>query len=209
MQKAKKNKKPASHRLYERYAYLADIYANKLFNTNAIGMDREDVVQELRLKIITSIRAYGKRWADFKKTGLYKPVPIKYYIQTAMNNKLIDMVEEIKKDVNQYSLSMEDHSFDYGIDSSGFSVLQLTGTQKEAVVCGVDLLQGLDGQAKDAFCMYLKGHPLKTIEKVFKGKVQDIGLMIRAQVETLREHKDEMYSGMQKTYYSYQMAEED
>lgn len=200
---------PASHKLYKRYAYLADIYANKLFNSNSIGMDKDDIAQELRLKIITSIRSYGKRWAEYKKTGFYKPVPIKFYIQTAMNNKLKDMVDQINKDINNYSLSIEDNNFDFGVCSNELSVLKFSGANKEVNVCGVDLLQGLVGREKDAFCMYLKGHPMKTIEKVFKGQVQEVSVLIRNQVSILSKYKNELYQGTQKVHYSYQLSEEE
>lgn len=233
----KKGRRPASHCLYDRYEYIAEIYAKKLWKSSTIGMDYEDVVQELRVKVFTAIKSYGKRWADFKRTGLYKPVPIRYYIQTVMNNKLIDMVEQIKSDINLNSLSIEDHNFDYGVNSSGYNVMNLSGKNKEVTIGGINLLQGLDGKQKDVFCMFLKGHPIKTIEKVFKGKVgmmlcpciitpqgdadpnckscsgtryiKEIGVMIRSQVEVLKEYKEEMIDGSQKVYYSYQMAEDE
>lgn len=199
---------PASHKLYARYEYLADIYANKLFDTNSIGMDREDVVQELRLKIFTAIKGYGKRWSEYKKTGNFKPVPIKYYIQSVLNNKLKDMVDEIKKDVNQHSLSMQDHNFDYGVNSNN-SIINLFGKDKEVVISGVDLLQGLDGAQKDVFCMFMRGFEIKKIKQVFKSKVPNIENLISKQVNALREHKKDLYESTNKIIYSYTLQEED
>ena len=203
-----KDKTPASHKLYARYEYLADIYANKLFNTNSIGMDREDVIQELRLKILTAIKGYGKRWADYKATGNFKPVPIKYYIQAVLNNKLKDMVDEIKKDVNQYSLSIQEHNFDYGISPLN-NIINLLGNDKEVVISGVDLLQGLQGIQKDVFCMFMRGFEIKKIKQVYKGKVPNIENLISRQVNALREHKSDLYTGVHRMVYSYQLQEEE
>lgn len=205
-----KIKESAATKLYKRYAYLADIYANKLYNTNAIGMDRDDVLQELRYKIFTSIKSYGIRWREYRKKGLFKPVPLRYYIQTAMNNKLIDMVDQIQKDINQYSLSIEDNSFDYGVDTNnGMTSLKLSGDKKEVLIGGINLLTGLQGKQKDVFCMYLKGHTIKTIEKVYKNQVPDISSVIRSRVELLQKHKNELYSETKPVHYSYSLAEED
>lgn len=204
-----KQQKPlkASHRLYQKYEYLAEIYANKLFNTNSIGMDRDDIVQELKLKIFTSIKGYGKRWSEYQKTGNYKPVPIEYYLKAALNNKLKDMVDDINKDVNQFPLSIQTTNFDYGVGQTELNIMNFE--KREVVIGGVDILKGLKDKERDAFCLYLKGHSLPRIEKLFKDKIQNISIIIKNHVEILREQKDELLQGTQRITYSYQLQEED
>ena len=45
---------------YHRYAYLADYYAKKVWDTNNIGMELDDIKQELRIKLFLSIKTYAR-----------------------------------------------------------------------------------------------------------------------------------------------------
>ena len=54
--------KKMSEQLYERYEYLAYKYANKMFSYEELSLEYEDLLQEFRIKIFTSIKAYGHRW---------------------------------------------------------------------------------------------------------------------------------------------------
>ena len=48
--------------LYSRYEYLAGKYASKIFAYEQLSFEYEDLLQEFRVKIFTSIKAYAVRW---------------------------------------------------------------------------------------------------------------------------------------------------
>ena len=82
---------------YHRYSHLADYYAKKVWDTNNIGMELDDVKQELRIKLYLSIKTYARKWGEFKRTGRVKPMPIEFYLRTVMVNQVRDFIKEINK----------------------------------------------------------------------------------------------------------------
>ena len=92
---------------YQKYSYLADYYGNKIFKESNIGMEKEDIKQEMRLRLFLALRSYAKRWAEYKRTGKMKPIPIEYYLKTTMINKSRDFIREINK---ADFVSMENHT---------------------------------------------------------------------------------------------------
>jgi hypothetical protein len=82
---------------YHRYAYLADYYAKKVWDTNNIGMELDDIKQELRIKLFLAIKTYAKKWGEYKRSGRVKPMPIEFYLKTVMLNKVRDFIKEINK----------------------------------------------------------------------------------------------------------------
>jgi len=75
-----------SEKLYFRYEYLADKYARKIFSYEELSFEFEDLVQEFKIKIFTSIKSYGKRWGKYKRNEASKPVPIRFYLEAACSN---------------------------------------------------------------------------------------------------------------------------
>lgn len=82
---------------YHRYAPLADYYAKKVWDTKNIGMELDDIKQELRIKLFLSIKTYARKWGQYKKTGRVKPMPIEFYLRTVMVNQVRDFIKEINK----------------------------------------------------------------------------------------------------------------
>lgn len=89
--------KSKQEQFYERYQHLADYYAKKVWETGNIGMDRDDIEQELRIKLFLAIKTYAKKWAEYRRTGRLKPIPIEFYLKTVMLNKVRDFIKEINK----------------------------------------------------------------------------------------------------------------
>ena len=57
----------ASQRFYKRYEHLAKKYAGSIYQYDAIGFEYEDLLQEFRMKIYSSILSYGRRWAKYRR----------------------------------------------------------------------------------------------------------------------------------------------
>ena len=74
-----------SEKLYMKYEYLAKKYAARIFAYEELSYEFEDLVQEFRLKIFTSIKAYGRRYARYRRGEDSKPVHIKYYLVTLLS----------------------------------------------------------------------------------------------------------------------------
>lgn len=82
---------------YNKFAHLADYYASKIWKEGNIGMEREDIKQEMRIKLFLAIKSYAKKWQEYKETGKCKPIPIEFYLKTTMINKSRDFIKEISK----------------------------------------------------------------------------------------------------------------
>lgn len=82
---------------FHRYSHLADYYAKKIHHAGSIGMDQDDIKQELRLKLFLAIKTYAKKWGAYKKSGNMKPMPIEFYLKTVMLNQVRDFIKEINK----------------------------------------------------------------------------------------------------------------
>ena len=179
------------NKFFERYLYLAEAYATKVWSVEKIGMEREDVIQELRLKIWHAIPEFIKRWKAYREEGEAKPVPMKYYIINVLNNKINDIIRRVKRE--EKNLLMSTVNFDFGVSVED-TFIDLGSKEKQAIIKGVDFFIGLEGDERKAFCFYLKGHRVKTIEKLLKGKVKNVSEVIRKQVRYIKEeHGDLVY----------------
>ena len=194
----------AATKLYQSYEHLANIYVSKLYNFDRLGMERQDVAQELKLKIYTTVISYGRRWKEYKESGKYKPIPLLFYLQRALNNKLKDMMNHITNQAKIRGISIQESNFDYGHDSNGdYTIIDFK--TKEVMVKGIDLLDGLDNYKSNIFCLYLKGFPIKTISKAFKK--EDASLVIREQMAKLQKQESVLLEDTGSFKYSYSFEE--
>ena len=125
-----------SEKLYHRYEYLAKRYASKIFSYEQLSFEYEDLVQEFRLKIWTSIKSYGKRWAKYRRNEASKPVPMKYYLEAACSNKMRDFMKYISRE--NYKVSIDEINYDFGIEDDS----KIMPEKNKFIVNGVDLLDG-------------------------------------------------------------------
>ena len=65
-----------SEKLYFRYEYLANRYASKIFSYEELSFEFEDLVQEFKIKIFTSIKSYGRRWAKYRRNEATNQFPL-------------------------------------------------------------------------------------------------------------------------------------
>ena len=159
-----------SEKVYLKYEYLAKKYASKIFSYEALSFEYEDLVQEFRLKIFTSIKAYGRRYARFLRGEAPRPVPIKYYLEAACGNKARDFMKFISRE--GYKVRIDDINYDYGIESDS-----VTDTRaNKFIVNGVDLLEGLKGKERAVFSLFLRGYNASFLRKVYFSNAKEKAL---------------------------------
>ena len=155
----------ASEKLYLKYEYLAKKYANRIYSYQELSFEYEDLLQEFKLKIFTSIKAYARRWKRYKNEGYAKPVPLKYYIEAALSNKSKDFLKFIQKE--NYKVRMDVINFDFGIEKNS----EIIPEKNIFMINGVDLLENLTGVERSIFSLFLRGYSTRILAKVYKTKV--------------------------------------
>lgn len=150
-----------SEKLYMRYEYLANKYASKIFSYEELSFEYEDLLQEFKIKIFTSIKAYGRRWSKYRKNEATKPVPIKYYLEAACSNKMRDFMKYISRE--NYKTRIDEINYDYGIEDD----TTVSPENNKFIVRGIDLLEGLSGKERAVFSLFLRGYNNKILNKVY------------------------------------------
>jgi len=159
--------KKMSEVLYERYEYLAHKHASKIFSYEELSLEYEDLLQEFRIKIFTSIKAYARRWKKYRKTGYNKPVPIKYYLDAACGNKARDFMKLISRE--NYKTRIDDINYDFGIVQDS----EIDPSRNRFIINGIDLLEGLTGKERMIFSLHLRGYNKSFLNKVYYSKKQE------------------------------------
>lgn len=199
------NNKTKTHfeKFFNKYSYLPVKYANKVFDEHRISMEKSDLIQELNIRLIKGIRAYAKRWKEYRRTGEYKPVKLRIYLQLCMVNRVKDFIKSINKHKNiDY---FEDFTFDYGV----FNDVSLDFEQKNLTIRGVDILKGLEGRPKICFLLFLKGYPVIMLKKMFKNEKQlNVELVIKQQINYLQKHHSTLLSNNQIHFVNNQIESE-
>jgi DNA-directed RNA polymerase specialized sigma24 family protein len=156
-----------SEKLYYRYEYLANKYASKIFSYEELSFEFDDLVQEFRIKIFTSIKSYGKRWDKYRNNEASKPVPIRFYLEAACSNKMRDFMKYISRE--NYKTRIDDINYDYGIEDD----TNIVPEKNKFFVNGIDLLEGLSGKERSVFSLFLRGYNRKIINKVYYNKEEE------------------------------------
>ena len=150
-----------------RYEYLAKKYAARIFAYEELSFEFEDLVQEFRLKIFTSIKAYGRRWSKYRKGEATRPVPIKYYLECACGNKSRDFMKFISRE--NHKVRIDDINYDYGVEDDH----RIDVSKNQFIVRGIDLLEGLSGKERAVFSLYLRGYNKNFLAKVYFSTKQE------------------------------------
>ena len=150
-----------SEKLYHRYEYLANKYASKIFSYEELSFEFEDLVQEFKIKIFTSIKSYGRRWAKYRRNEASKPVPIRFYLAAACSNKTRDFIKYISRE--NHKTRIDDINYDYGIEDD----TKISSEKNKFIVNSVDLLEGLVGKERAVFSLFLRGYNTKILNKVY------------------------------------------
>lgn len=188
----------AIQKIYNKYEYLAKVYADKIFNYQRFGYEKEDVIQEFRIKIYTSIVSYTQKWAEYKQTGKYKPVNIEYYLKLCMVNKVKDFIKLFNKEIveNVDKVSIETDGFDYAEHNTIVSTISLNDNICE--INGIDIFYGLIGRKKQIFNDYISGYRIKEIAD--KYPMIDVQSVISSQIENLKQFKEKLMDYTKQEY---------
>lgn len=156
-----------SEKLYMKYEYLAKKYAARIFAYEELSYEFEDLVQEFRLKIFTSIKAYGRRYARYRRGEDSKPVHIKYYLECACGNKMRDFVKYISRE--NYKVRIDDVNFDFGVENE----TDIDVDKNKFIIRGIDMLEGLSGKERAVFSLFLRGYNINVLNKVYFSTKQE------------------------------------
>lgn len=175
------NKLTLTERYFFKYEHLAKYYADRIWSEGNIGMEKIDVIQELKLKLFTSIKMYAKKWSEYKKTGRCKPVPMEAYLRSALLNKSRDFIKDINK---VKMIPMSQINFDYGREHKEI----LDAENMEFVIDGFDVLSLFKGQERKMIKFHLKGADKTKIEKIFKNSKLDPTETNKINLKILRDY---------------------
>lgn len=173
---------------YKKYEHLAYRYANHIYDIHYLGFEKEDLVQELKIKIYTSIGKFGEKWSLYLKTGLCKPVPLVKYLESCMNMKLRDYIKQIQKTRNSsFAFRSCLDEVDIGREAD---YTEIDFLKNNIVIKGVDILHGLNKEEKQVFSLHLKGYTKAEISKFCANKKVDVVSTIDNQTLKLFQFKN-------------------
>lgn len=153
--------------LFNRYEYLASKHASKIFAYEELSFEYEDLLQEFRIKIFLSIKAYGRRWRQYRKQGRNKPVHIKFYLEAACSNKVRDFIKLISRENRKARIDgIDGLEYDFGVIQDS----EIDLSRNRFIVNGIDLLEGLTGKERMIFSLYLRGYNRNFLSKVYYSK---------------------------------------
>ena len=182
---------------FNKYEHLPKIYASKLFSYSLIGFTKDDVIQELNVKLITALSAYGRAYLKFQRgESNYPPMPLEPYLKMAMLNRLKDLMRKIQK---EREVRVDGFDVEIGIDPT-FNVIDFAG--KEIIIGEIDLLAGFNRNEKALIIMFLKGYPIKALNKITKGA----GAFIKTYKKMLLEVRELMLE--ERKVFVYQLVNE-
>lgn len=206
-----------SEKIYLKYDYLAKKFAARIFAYEQLSYTFDDLVQEFRIKIFTSIKAYGRRWSKYRKGEASRPVHIRFYLEAACGNRMRDIMKFIERE--NYKVSIDDVNYDFGVEDD----YQVNPSDNAFVVRGIDLLEGLTGKERAIFSLYLRGYNKNFLNKVYystkqekeaKKKILDNGDepfgpadIIEMQINYLLSKYGSDLRASQKVYRSYQIED--
>lgn len=190
-----------SERLYNKYSYLADKYASRIFSYEELSFEYEDLLQEFRLKIFTSIKSYGRRWSKYRKGLAPKPVPLKYYLECACANKQKDFIKYIKRENHKLRIDAIDCDFGYDDET------RIIPEKNVFVINGVDLLEGLVGKERIIFSLFLRGFTAKRFLTKVTDNNDDINVIDRQKKYLTEKYGNELLNKKQ-LFYTYKFQED-
>lgn len=155
---------------YKRHDKIPRQYVNKLGGYEKISWERSDIVQELNIKMLTTIRAWGRRYREFQHTGRYEPVQVDIFIRTAMVNRMKDFFKYVQRapSFQEINYASEGGNIDIVSHSAslGETIVDLPG--KRLMICGEDLLTGLQSSKEKAvFILNFMGFKPHELDKKF------------------------------------------
>lgn len=180
-------------KIYMRYDYLATHYANKIWNTSDSALEKKDLVQELRIRLFTSIQTYVRQWSEHKAGKGRKPVPMDFYVKTVMINKSRDLINQINSNL---SISIEDSGFQIGT-----SALPISASGCTVTIGAQNLLDLFHDDEQALMRLYFAmDFDLERVKKVYKGKCP-VNLVIKDGLKKIRAFLEDENEDIQEFSY--------
>ena len=173
--------KSITEQLYLKYEYIAKRYAGQINSYECLAFTKEDLEQEFKIKIFTSIKSYGKRWGAYRRGEAKKPVALRYYLETACANKRKDFMKYIERE--NVKCSIDDINYDFGIEDRSF----ISPETNEFIVRDINLLEHLEGIEKTIFSMFVRGYDMRTLARIFSAKVNNTKSEAKEEVKVIIE----------------------
>lgn len=157
-------------KFYCKYEYLVYSYCKNLKNLEKCGYEKDDLLQELKMRLFMGIQAYGRKYKVYLETGLMKPIPIEYYLRTLLKNRIKDFYQMFEKYKRMNTNIMIGEDVDLGYRSDLERGININFDEKKLMVNDVDILSDLDVFEKNCVCLYFKGYSINNIQKLVKNK---------------------------------------
>lgn len=173
--------------LFEKYQYLASEYAKKLFDTRKISMEYQDVLQEFRLHLYTSVLAYMRAVEKFEQTGFRQPVPAPFYLMSCMKRHVVDFISTINSEKTNTVSFFDKYDLDFGVTNNNHIESDLNN--EKLSINGYDIFQGMNPRERKVFALFLKGLSKEEMRKIFKDNV-DVDSIIDNKISYLKKNKN-------------------
>jgi hypothetical protein len=166
-------------RIFHRYDYLCRYYASKIIISKNSAIEKDDLIQELRLRLFSSIKTYSKKFSEYEKTGSCKPIPLQFYLKTVMINRTKDLMKEVNSE--NFNLSIQSSGVNFGSDVKSYSF-----ESYNLIVDGQNLLDMFFGEEKVIMkLLIIKNFDSKEVIKKYKGSL-DVKEVIRSGMGKLK-----------------------
>lgn len=174
--------------VFLQYENLADYYANKIWNEENLGIEKEDLAQELKIRLFLAIKRYATKWKEFKDTGKNKPVPMEFYIKTTMINKCRDLIKEIN--------AAKFHKISHIGYDRGIEVDELIVERMEVFIGSQKLSDLFGGEERRVFkLLVLFNFDIEKARKAYKGK-KNCGTIMKRVNDKLKEYLENNLSNV-------------
>lgn len=169
-----------TERIFYQYENMTDYYASKIWNESNLGLEKEDIVQELKIRLFLAVKTYARRWKEYKDTGKNKPVPIQFYLKTTMLNKSRDFIKEIN---SANFITSSQMGYDRGIESE---VLEINRT--DVTIGGDSILDMFEGEQRKVLqILIIRDFDIEKTKKLYKGEA-NIEILMNNTLDNLREN---------------------
>lgn len=193
---------------YERFSYLSREYAFKVRNYDRYGLEFDDIVQEMNIKLYFAIVGYGRAWREYRNTGNRKPAPIESWIRLTLSNKVKDYIKKFNTPSisNQEKISVG--SGEDTVDVGHYTTMEsnIDFDNNTAIINSIDVLKGLRGERLECYKKFLIGYSVKELSTMFP-RINTLTL-INQHNNYLKKHSRELQDFYSVTFESHVHSEE-
>lgn len=180
--------------IYNRYDYLCGYYASKIIIPSNSPYEKDDIIQELRMRLFMSIQTYSVKYSKFLETGSGKPIPLQFYVKTVLINRTKDLMKEVN--TSNLNLSIQSSGLNFGTDKKEFSY-----ENYNLVIDGENILDLFSGDERVIMKLLLiKNFDQKEVVKKFKNKIE-IKETIEKGLEKIKEFLNKRNENVNEFYY--------